>query len=485
MKTRAYLVLGLAVVGCVRNYEVPRRDWGLVENGTEVYVRTHGGDAFELDSFAFTVSALVAVHGHRVSPADESLGQPIQIPLDSLAVVRVRRFDPGRTAALAFGISALATAGVIMIADSKDPVRPQPVPRPATGSCPFIYSFDGSRWVFDSETYAGAVARGLERTDVDNLDHIRPVGGSYRLAMANELDETQYTDELSLLVADHPSGTRVFTEASGAAHVVGRGIRPLQVAEFGDRDSLLTRAGWEVVFARPEGLERAALVITARNGPIISFVTARMLSLMGPAVYSWYAAMNTDSASRDEMTEWIREETYLHAHVWKHGSWHPIAALPAVGPSLSKTQIVTFDLREHVGDTIRVKLEATPLVWKLETIELAPDLGPATLRQAVMLRAQTEDSRDVTGLLSVADGKYHVALNGSRVELEFRAPSDAGPVRTVLARATGHYYIAADDTDRSQLHVALRIMTDTQFARRYFLSAWDEAVAQHGSLPEH
>ena len=485
MKTRAFLLLGLAVVGCMRNHEVQRSDWGLIESGTKVYVRTHGGDAFELDSFAFTVSALVAMRGRRVLPAGKSLQQPIQIPLDSLAVVRVRRSSPAGTAAIALGISALATAQVIMIADSKDPVRPQPVPRPAGGSCPYIYSFDGSRYVFDSETYAGAIARGLERTDVDNLDHIRPVGGNYRLAMTNELDETQYTDELSLLVADHPSGTRVFTDASGAARVVGHGIRPLQVAEFGDRDSLLTRSGWEVVFPKPEGLERAALVITARNGPIISFVTARMLSLMGPAVYSWYAAMNTDSTSRDEMSEWIKEETYLHVQVWNHGSWHPIAALPAVGPSLAKTQIVTFDFTEHVGDTIRVKLEATPLVWKLETIELTPDLGPATLRQAEMLWAQAEDGRDVTGLLSVADGKYHVALNGNRVELEFRAPSDAGPKRTVLARTTGHYYIAADDTDRSQLHVALRIMTDTQFARRYFLSAWDEAVAQHGSLPEH
>jgi hypothetical protein len=485
MKTRAFLLLGLAVVGCVRNYEVQRHDWGLIESGTKVYVRTHGGDAFELDSFAFTVSALVAMRGRRVSPAEKSLHQPIQIPLDSLAVVRVRRSSPAATAAIALGISALATAQVIMIADSKDPVRPKPVPRPAGGSCPYIYSFDGSRYVFDSETYAGAVARGLERTDVDNLDHIRLVDGGYRLAMANELDETQYTDELSLLVADHPSGTRVFTEPSGAARVVDRGIRPLQVSEFGNRDSLLTRSGWEVVFAKPKGLERAALAITARNGPIISFVTAHMLSLMGPAVYSWYALMNTDSTSRYEMTEWMREETYLHVQLWNHGSWHPIAALPAVGPSLSKTQVVTFDLREYAGDTIRVKLEATPLVWQLEMIELAPDLGPATLRRAEMLRAQTEDGRDVTELLSAADGKYHVALNGSRVEMEFRAPLDAGPVHTVLARTTGHYYIAVDDTDRSQLHVALRIMTDTQFARRYFLSVWDEAVAQHGSLPEH
>ena len=102
MKTRIYLALGLSLVGCVRNYEVPRRDWGVVENGTEVYIRTRAGDAFELDSFAFTQSKFIATHGHRVSPSGKSLHQPIQIPLDSLAVVRVRRANPTVTAAIAF-----------------------------------------------------------------------------------------------------------------------------------------------------------------------------------------------------------------------------------------------------------------------------------------------------------------------------------------------------------------------------------------------
>ncbi len=483
MKARAYLVLALAMLGCVRNYEVPSRDWGIVRSGEPAHVRTYGGDAFALDSFAFTVNALVVTRGRRVAPVEAPLTQPFEIPLDSVAVVRVRRSSPRAAAGIALGVAAIATAAVLIQASGEDPVRPEPVPRPAGGSCPYIYSFDGSSYVFDSETYAGAIARGLERTDVDNLEHLRPAGGVYRLALANEMDETQYTDEIALLVADHPSGTRVFPDASGAARVVGRGTEPLRVVEFGGRDSLLAPAGWEVEFARPEGVERAVVIVTGRNTPLPSFAAAHMLSLMGPSVYGWYAAMNDDSAARNEMVEWLTYETSLRVLTRKHDSWSSVGTLPSVGPAIDKTQVISVDLSEHVGDTVRVRLEATPLVWQLETVELAPDLGAATLRPAELLRARAEDGSDVSALLSAADGLYHVALNGSRVELEYRVPADAGAERTALARTTGHYYITVDDSDGSRAFTALRIMNDQEFARQYFLSVWDEAVAAGDSGP--
>jgi hypothetical protein len=59
------------------------------------------------------------------------------------------------------------------------------------------------------ETFGGAIFHAAQRTDVDNLDHLAEVGGAYRVKLTNELQETQYVDELKLLVVDHAQKRRL------------------------------------------------------------------------------------------------------------------------------------------------------------------------------------------------------------------------------------------------------------------------------------
>jgi hypothetical protein len=69
------------------------------------------------------------------------------------------------------------------------------------GSCPFVYSWDGKQFIFDSEPYGGAITRGLERDDYSELEHLTPDKNLYRLMISNEMDETQYTNLMELIVA--------------------------------------------------------------------------------------------------------------------------------------------------------------------------------------------------------------------------------------------------------------------------------------------
>ncbi len=474
--------LMVVVAGCTRQRVVPRSAWGTVRSGQDVYVRTHGGRAYDLEVFHFRDSTLYAIRGFQVTPYRARLEKSVDIPLDSIAVVRVRDTDNDRTVGLVTSIAVIA--GAILIADMGNEAPPRPKPTSTSssgaprGSCPYVYSFNGSEYVLDSETYAGAMARGLERTDVDNLEHLRPVNGNYRLTLANELDETEYTDQLALLVADHPHGTSVFPETSGATRLVGPGVAPLSTRRFAEPDSLPTRIGWEAMFSKPQGMDKGALNVTARNGPALSFVASHLLSLMGPNVYTWYAMVNNDSTSRAGMERWLAEETFLHVSVLQRGSWVRVASLPNVGPAISKTQVVPLDLAELSGDTIRVRLEAFPQLWELDSVELVPDLGPIVAQKAELVKARTGQGRDVSQLLSSRDGDYHVALNGDRVELVFKAPPESAEERTVLISTTGHYYIAADDTESSRMYEAFRIFADDEYARHYFQRAWNDAKSK-------
>ena len=191
--------VGLAT-GCTQTRQLGQADWGALRGDERIVVVTASGVRHELKEFRFFTTGLVG-QGEQ--------GE-IEIPLDSIALVEVR--EPN-AAATALAVVGAGTGVGIFIALTKSPERPP------SNSCPFVYSFDGERYRLDSETFAGAAAKGLDRTDYDNLEHLQPVGGLYRLRLVNERPETQYTDELKLIVVDHPPGTQVIPDRAGKVHV--------------------------------------------------------------------------------------------------------------------------------------------------------------------------------------------------------------------------------------------------------------------------
>jgi len=92
-----------------------------------------------------------------------------------------------------------------------------------TGSCPYLYAWDGSRFRFATDLL-GASPLGLRVADTRFIDadpeefvrlgdeHSFPQrDGNYVLQITEELREVLYLDEVKLVVVDHPPGTEVHT----------------------------------------------------------------------------------------------------------------------------------------------------------------------------------------------------------------------------------------------------------------------------------
>jgi hypothetical protein len=94
------------------------------------------------------------------------------------------------------------------------------------GSCPFLYSWDGARYVFVTDVL-GTTPLGLPlpfpgerryvQPDHDELvrlvpAQLAPVDGEYRFQLTEELRETTYLDRAQLWVVDHEAGVEVHPE---------------------------------------------------------------------------------------------------------------------------------------------------------------------------------------------------------------------------------------------------------------------------------
>ena len=467
-RARAVLLVGLALASaCYQRREIERRDWPNLPIDRAITVRTLAGAEHRFETFAFTTAGLMGWTGlDTVTRADSMF-----VPLDSIAVVRVSEFNRGATLMLA---AAAVTATFIIMAQGQSDIRPAPEPAPS--SCPFIYSWNGREWVFDGETYAGAVARALERSDTDELEAIRPEKGRYRIRVKNERRETDYTDELAFLVVDHALGTRAVSDREGRVHVVEAGAGPVGSREYGG-DTIPSRAGWELAFARPAG-DTAALVLRVRNTPVGPFALYHTLSLLGSGVYHWYAALDTQEITRWAVRSWVEREGYLDVQlrVRDGDRFASVARIADVGAAISKNETVLLDLRGYRGDTVRVRLESSPQLWVLEDARLAAYRGPANVQQLAAVAARDEGGRDVAPLLANRDGKYLVTTRGSDVAMEYVAPpAAAGTTRTVFVRTTGHYYVETDDRATPRMDIVDRLLRDRAFAQQYFSDAWERA----------
>ncbi len=124
-------------------------------------------------------------------------GNKVELDVDRILYARVKKVDPVLSIVATLGVIAgiFGIAIVIAIATKE--------------SCPFVYSYDGENYTFDAEPYGGAICPGLKKTDYSRLEHLKPVAGKYRLLVRNEVEETQYTDEMKLLIVGTRRSTKV------------------------------------------------------------------------------------------------------------------------------------------------------------------------------------------------------------------------------------------------------------------------------------
>jgi hypothetical protein len=381
-------------------------------------------------------------------------GAPFEVALSDVQRVWIARVDAMRSALATVGIivGVVAVVGAIALATKE--------------SCPFVYSWDGHQFVFDAEPYGGAVTRGLERDDYGRLEHLRPDSlGLYRLMVTNEVNETQFTNSMRLLVVDHAADGRVEVDEWGRIYDVGTVLPPLDARDQDGHDLLpwlraTDGAIWEpmppanptgrirqeivLTFPKPRGATGARLIANAATGLWGSHMIREMLELRGDQVREWYAAIDSSSAARDALRRWnVREELYvLKLDVFGASGWETRGILPGGGPFIAEERVIPLDLSGVEGDTLRVRLRPPVGFWALNSFGVSYEQRTRfSVDTVAPLQAATSDGRNVLPALHESDGEYYaMPTTGDHGYVTFRAPPlRPGTARTVFLHTRGYY----------------------------------------------
>jgi hypothetical protein len=474
------VALALDVGGCTR---VRRRETGAVirpgESG-QVRERIVGVTLTDGREVRFDAQTPAIVRGDSLH--SHVARQVYGVPLAEVQRVWVESVDPVRSTFAVIGI----TAGVLVAAVA--------VAIATKESCPFVYSWDGTRYVFDAEPYGGAVTRGLERDDYGDLEHLRPdSAGFYRLLVTNEVNETQYTNAMRLLVVDHRPGSRFEMDEFGRLYAVASAVAPTSARDQAGRDLTAwlratdqliweplppERAGAPVrqeivlTFPKPRGAKRARLVARAGTGMWGSHMIRELLDLRGSAVRDWYAAVDGDRAAQDSLRLWnVREELYvLKVDVEEAGGWRSRGLLPGGGPFITETRVVPLDVSAAAGDSLRLRIRPPAGFWALNSFAVSYDDAerPLAVDTVAPLAARTSDGRDVLPDLAAPDDRnYAMPTTSDRATVSFRAPAPrAGAQRTVFLHTRGYYRLYLDERGQPDVAALQRITDEPDAAAR-------------------
>ena len=409
-------------------------------------------------------------------------GREYAVPVADVQRVWIESIDPVRTTLAVIGVAAGIFVGVVAIALA------------TKESCPFVYSWDGTRYVFDAEPYGGAITRGLERDDYGELEHLRPdSSGLYRLLVTNEVNETQYTNAMRLLVVDHRPGSRFEMDEFGRLHAVSSAVSPTSARDQDGRDLVpWLRATdnliWEpappadrggpvrqeivLTFPKPSGATRARLVARAGTGLWGSHMIREMLTLRGAAVRDWYAAIDSSRQAHDSLMAWnVREELYiLKLDVEEAGGWRTRGLLPGGGPFITEHRVVPLDVSQTVGDSLRLRIRPPSGFWALNSFAVSYDDGerPVAVDTVAPIAARTSDGHDVLAELAAPDERYYAMPTTShRATLSFRAPAARpGTQRTVFLHSRGYYRLHLEERGAPDVAALERITSVPDAAAR-------------------
>jgi len=377
------------------------------------------------------------------------------------------------------------------------------------GSCPFVYSWDGKRYVFDAEPYGGAIARGLERDDFAPLEHLRERDGYYHLLLTNEVDETQYTNLMELWVVDHPSGTRVVATDDGLLRTIAEPLAPVAAHNRGGEDLLRwlaerDRLIWEppaepgaasgtreeiiLTFPKParaRGAKFEAITATSLWG---SYMVRQMQALHGRLIPEWQRLMDTDPQAREELHAWgLREGIYaIPVEVEEDEGWVARGVLRGSGPVLAPARVIALDVSRARGRQLRIRLRPAIGYWAFNSfaVDYTPD-EPIVVTRVAPSSAWDKQGRNMLAELAAADESWNIMpAIGDRVSIAYPVPPvRAGLSRTVFLHSRGYYRLHLPETAEPELAALERLRSEPGAAERFAVDRYGEWKQQGGFRP--
>jgi hypothetical protein len=410
----------------------------------------------------------------------------MSIPLSDVSLVWARVLNSTNTIVLAVVGGIIVVTGLVLL-----------IVALTKKSCPFLYSEGATGFNLEGELYSGAIFKGAERRDFLKLHSLAAGPDGYVLKVTNEADETQYTDEMTLVAVDHPKDVRVYFGSDGIIHTVRAPLAALSAVDFEGRDftPLLSasdgrmwssnpfgkdpenpaywRSGLTLRFPKPMGARAAKLVVRIGNTFWADQAFGNLMAMMGGMMPAWYQQSEQTPDIREQSDKFMSDEGIgLKVQVLGREGWRDTGFFYPTGPFGIKDDIMVLPLEGTPDGGLTVRLQGGTFFWMVDyaAVDYSTDI-PVAARELAPTSAVADNGKDVQPSLLRPDGDYFVMPEpGEYALVKYPAPPlRAGLARSFFLRSTGYYTIHPTETGSPDVLKLLAIQKDPDLFLKFSL----------------
>ena len=482
--------LGMLGGGCDSTEKITRRSQlSQADRSKPLVLFTSDSVSYVLSRYSLTDSTLTGV-GHR---SQGSVREPFDgsLPLSAISYMQITKGNGFKT------VLAIAAAGFVgytalsyFLDQGGSGISVQGTvshynPRPwggggwGGGSCPFIQSWNGDRYVLDGEAYAVAWGKALEMTTSTLLSSVRADQGEVKVRITNERPETHYTNSVRLKAVQVDQGADAAPDARHALWPLAKPLPPLRARDntgrdvtgsISDRDNLFWESSFsdisptsefedviDLTLPNPSRQDSGTMVIRAINSDIFDVVLKKVADVVGDESLEFVRALETDPELIALMRRW-RDDASIKVDLWNGHAWEPAGSILPEANVAPFSRAIRISSCGAAGDSVRIRLRSLADVWKIDAVQV--DWTPARALDPVYVPLRTASGpggRDVAPLISRDDESYVITFPTDKVDLCYQAVDPLPGKHVIYAlevRGYLHEWMPGDHPEDSRTMMA-------------------------------
>jgi len=337
------------------------------------------------------------------------------------------------------------------------------VPPPNNGSCPYLYSFNGSEYVLEGEAFGTALGKALESESCVVLTELKPIDDKLKIKITNERPETHFINNVQLIAVESDKDGIVYSNNHNELISVRNHKKIQKSTENGkditnlitDRDNKYwvsdlstanSSSGFEdKITLQIDNINLAdsiTLIVSAINTNISAVLFEYLNKTLGDEFPSFANAIETDP----EMIGILKETLFksaLKIDIWDGSNWNYTDVLFPEANQVRFNKALRLPVPKNSNGEMKIRLRCMTDVWKIDEISY-DDSAPGKLKisypELTKYHAVAQNLTDAS-TIQKKDNQYLKLLPGDFTELEYK-PITPNPDKkvTYALKAGGYLY---------------------------------------------
>jgi len=313
-----------------------------------------------------------------------------------------------------------------------------------SGSCPFIYSYDGSEYHLEAEAFSTSISKALEAQTYHHLPSLKSQENKLKIRIANERPETHIFNSIQLYAVDSHNVSSIVLDNKNRAWPISNRITPVTATDhFGQnilkkvstKDKQYWKTNYKNVYTEadfrdeltlsfdiPDEQSTATFIVEAINSDLINDVYSAAGAIIGEESLNFYNSLENNPALKNFFLRWI-EKSSLKIELLTTSGWEKAGSIRPEANEVSFQRAIRIGKLENARKPLTIRVSSLMDVWHIDALSI--DLfAKESLKMHPLEMTLVKASNKQVGhrkAIGAIDTTYSLLMPADYLDIEFDA----------------------------------------------------------------